>query len=106
MRNFERFEGDRPAEAELVDIDGSWKAGRNGDLPGTQFLAVPVVGSVYRQEVSPANAEDAAMVLANRYGHGRNAALDQYVPAALARYLCSAHNCVVTGEFSPLEGVQ
>jgi hypothetical protein len=101
--NFEVFEGDDPAEPELVDVDGSWKAGRDGDLPGTQMLAVPVAGDVYRQEFSPGNAEDAARVLSNGYGLGSDPTLDDFVPQALATHLCSANDCVVTGEFTPLE---
>lgn len=101
--NFEVFEGDDPAEPELVDVEGSWKAGRDGDLPGTQMLAVPVVGAVYRQEFSPGDAEDAARVLSNSYGFGVDPALDGFVPEALAVHLCSANDCVVTGEFTPLE---
>jgi hypothetical protein len=103
VRNFETFEGDNPAEAELVDVDGSWKTGRDGDLPGTQFLGSPTVGAVYRQEFSPGNAEDAARVLSTTYGFGRDRQLDQFVPRDLALILCSANNCVVTGEFTPVE---
>jgi hypothetical protein len=101
--NFEVFEGDDPADPELVDVDGSWKAGRDGDLPGTQMLAVPVPGDVYRQEFSPGNAEDAARVLSNSYGYGSDPALDDFVPQALATHLCSTNDCVVTSEFTPLE---
>jgi hypothetical protein len=102
-QNFELFEGDDPAGPELVDVDGSWKAGREGDLPGTQMLAMPMPGDVYRQEFSPGNAEDAARVLSNGYGFGAAPELDTAVPQALAELMCSANDCVVTSEFSPLE---
>lgn len=102
-RNYERFDGDQPALPELVDVDGSWKAGRDGDLPGLLFPGAPAVGMVYRQEFSPNNAEDAAIVVSTRYAYGRQPSLDAFVPAALARYLCSAADCVVTREFSPLD---
>lgn len=101
-RDFEFFEGDDPEEAELVSIEGSWKAGRDGDLPGTLFPGTPVVGAVYRQEFSPGNAEDAAEVLSTTYGFGNDPELDRLVPQALAEQLC-AGDCVVTREFTPLE---
>ncbi len=101
-RDFEFFEGDDPEEAELVEIDGSWKAGRDGALPGTLFRGSPMVGDVYRQEWSPGDAEDAARVLSTSYGYGNDAVLDAFVPQGLAELLCS-DDCVVTGEFSPLD---
>lgn len=102
-RNFETFEGDMPPEPELVDIEGSWKAGRDGSLPGTQFPAVPMPGAVYRQEFAAGDAEDVARVLSASYNFGQDAELDRHVPQALARFLCAANDCVVTEEWSPLE---
>jgi hypothetical protein len=103
-RNYELFDGDQPPEPELVDVDGSWKAGRDGDLAGTQMLYAPYVGAVYRQEFSPGTAEDAARVLAIDYGWGGGGTpLDRFVPPALAQYLCAAHDCLVVEEFTPLE---
>jgi hypothetical protein len=101
-RNFEIFEGDDPEEAELVDVEGSWKAGRDGDRPGIIFLASPRVGDVYRQEWSPGNAEDVATVLSTTYGFGRDPELDEFVPEDLASLLC-ADDCVVTGETTAIE---
>jgi hypothetical protein len=101
-KNFETFEGDHPQEPELIDIEGSWKAGRDGDRPGIIFLASPTVGDVYRQEWSPGNAEDAATVLSTSYGFGNHPELDEFVPAELALLLC-ANDCVVTGEVTPIE---
>lgn len=99
---FEHFEGDDPVAAELVSIEGSWKAGRDGDKPGTIFLGAPRRGVVYRQEWSAGNAEDAAIVLSTTYRFGSEGKLDQHVPR-LAQLLCSsASPCVVTGEFTPL----
>lgn len=103
VQNFESFVGDDPARPELTDVDGSWKHGRDGALAGTQFLANPQVGRVYRQEFAAGNAEDAAEILSTTYRHGQNAVLDQHVPPVLAQLLCSAGDCVVTGEFSPIE---
>jgi hypothetical protein len=102
-QNFELFAGDDPAVPELVDTDGSWKAGRDGALPGTLFPGAPAVGEVYRQEWSPGDAEDAARVLSVSYSFGSEAALDEFVPQALAELLCAANDCVVTAEFTPVE---
>lgn len=98
--SFETFPGDVPEEPELVEIEGSWKAGR-GALPGTFFPGSPTVGQVYRQEFSPGVAEDIAEVLSTSYGFGRDAELDQFVPRNLVQLLCSANDCVVTRETSP-----
>jgi hypothetical protein len=99
---FETFPGDNPQEPELVGIEGAFKAGRNGDLPGILVLANPAVGAVYRQEFSLNNAEDLAQVLSTTYKFGQNADLDKHVPQALADLLCNG-DCLVTREFSPLE---
>jgi hypothetical protein len=99
---FETFHGDRPKTPELVGIDGSFKAGREGDKPGIIFPAVPAPGLVYREESSLGNAEDAARVLAVDYTYGKRPALDTLVPRKLAMLLC-AGNCVVTENFSQLE---
>lgn len=101
-QSFEVFAGDDPLEAELVELEGSWKAGRGGALPGTLFLGTPVVGAVYRQELARGDAEDAAEVLSTTYALGSDAELDQFVPTALAQALCSEGDCIVTREFSPL----
>lgn len=101
-QELETFGGDAPELPELVSIEGSFKAGRDGDEPGTLFPGTPVVGSVYRQEWSPGNAEDAATVLATDFGPGSDPELHAFVPPALAALLCAANDCVVTGEFTPL----
>jgi len=99
---YEVFEGDDPQRPERVSMDGSFKAGRDGDKPGLLFPGTPRVGDTHRQEWSPSNAEDAAMVLSTSYSYGHDATLDQNVPPALAQLLCAAGDCVVTAEFSPL----
>ena len=48
---FETFKGDRPMKPELVSIDGSFKADRDGDKPGIIFLANPLPGQTYIEEV-------------------------------------------------------
>lgn len=103
VKDFETFAGDDPMLPELVSIDGSFKAGRDGDRPGTLFLANPYVGATYRQEWSAGNAEDAATVLSTTYGPGNQPELDAFVPEGLAELLCSNHDCVVTRDFTPIE---
>ena len=101
-RSFETFEGDRPPRPELVSIEGSFKAGRDGDEPGIIFRGAPVAGEVYREEASLGTAEDAAEVLSTTYIYGKDPALDELVPADLAKFLCNG-NCVVTRNFSSIE---
>jgi len=99
---FETFRGDRPVRPELTSIDGSFKAGRDGDKPGIIFLAAPEPGRVYIEESSLGNAEDATEILSVNYSFGKNPQLDELVPPQLARLFC-ANNCVVTRNFSQLE---
>jgi hypothetical protein len=101
-KDFEVFPGDVPPDPELVSIDGSFKAGRDGDAPGILFLSQPTVGAVYRQEFSLGNAEDIATVLATDYDFGDDPTLDQFVPQDLADHLCN-DDCVVTAESTPIE---
>jgi hypothetical protein len=102
VKDFEFFEGDDPGVPELVSIDGSFKAGRDGDKPGTLILAAPNVGDTYRQEWSAGNAEDAARVVSTSYGYGNDPELDAFVPQALVELLCD-DDCWVTAEFTPIE---
>jgi hypothetical protein len=89
-KNFETFEGDNPEEAELVDVEGSFKAGRDGAKPGILMLADPQVGNAYRQEVALGEAEDVAEVT--------SITGNESVPAASCN-----NDCLVTREFTPLE---
>lgn len=102
VKNYETFKGDNPMRSELVSIDGSFKAGRDGDKPGIIALAAPRVGDVYLEEFSLGNAEDVTEILSTTYSHGQDAALDEGVPAELARRFC-AGNCIVTKNYSLLE---
>ena len=102
-KDYEIFDGDAPPEPELVSIDGSFKWDRDGDKGGILFLGTPRVGAAYRQELSLGNAEDAAIVLSTNYRYGRQPHLDRHVPRAFVQRFCSAGNCVVTAEASPLE---
>lgn len=89
-KDYEWFDGDIPAVPELVAIDGSFKAGRDGDEAGILLPSAPVVGDIFRQEVSFANAEDAIEILATDG--------TETVPAAT----CTG-DCLVTRDFSPLD---
>ena len=62
--NLEVFDGDNPDDPELVDIEGSWKAGRDGAEAGILLPFDPQVGVVVRQEVSYGEAEDVIEILA------------------------------------------
>ena len=88
--NFELFDGDNPEEAELVDIDGSWKAGRDGAKAGILFPAIPQVGDIIRQEVAWGEAEDVIEILSltGSESTGPASCLD---------------NCLVTRDFTPLD---
>jgi hypothetical protein len=76
-------------EGRLANLDGSWRAGVDGALPGIVMKAAPRVGDVYRQEFALGEAEDFARVVSLS---GRVT-----TPAA------SCTNCLVTGDFSTLE---
>jgi len=102
VKDYESFNGDVPKLPELVSIDGSFKAGRNGDKPGIIFLASPDPGDAYLEEFSLGNAEDVTEILSTSYDYGHNAELDEQVPRALADALC-AGDCVVTKNYSLLE---
>jgi hypothetical protein len=101
-RDYEWFEGDNPMEAELVEIEGSFKAGRDGAKSGILMMAMPMVDTTYRQEWALGDAEDAAEVLSVDYSYGEDPDLDQFVPQELAELLCDG-DCVVTRDFTPLE---
>lgn len=103
VRDYATFAGDNPAEAELVETAGSFKAGRDGAQPGTLFMAAPTVGQTYRQEWSPNNAEDAATVVSTSYSFGADPDLDPFVPQDLAELLCANGDCIVTADFTPIE---
>jgi len=57
------FEEDLDGEIELVELEGSWKAGRDFDKPGILMYGDPdPTGKPYRQEFSLGNAEDLGKV--------------------------------------------
>ena len=51
-------------DGQLVDLDGSWRAGTDGALPGVQMLRAPRRGDAYRQEFLLGEAEDLARIVA------------------------------------------
>ncbi len=75
---------------ELVSLDGSWKAGRDGARPGILMHAAPQVGTTYRQEFLLGEAEDLATVLSTTGSAN--------TPAGS----CSG-TCVVTLDFTTIE---
>lgn len=51
-------------DGSLVDVDGSWEAGKDGAHAGIVMPAAPAVGDLYRQEFLLGEAEDYGEVLA------------------------------------------
>jgi hypothetical protein len=89
-RNFEVFEGDVPADPELVDIDGSWKAGRDGSEPGILLPFTPVVGETIRQEVAYGEAEDVIRI-------------ESITETEAAPGGACTGDCLMTSDYTPLE---
>lgn len=89
-QELELFTGDSPQEAEVVSIDGSWKAGREGALPGILMPANPQSDMTYREENALGEAEDIAEIT--------SITGTESVPAGSC-----TNNCVVTRNFSPIE---
>jgi hypothetical protein len=88
--NFEIFEGDVPETPELVDIDGSWKAGRDGSEAGILLPFTPVIGETIRQEVAYGEAEDVIAV--------ESLTETEATPGGT----CNG-DCLMTTDFTPLE---
>ena len=88
--NFEEFEGDEVSGPELVDIDGSWKAGRDRAEAGILLPFAPQAGDFSRQEFAQTDAEDAIEILA----------IDASETAPGGS--CSG-TCLMTRDFTPLE---
>lgn len=77
------------ASGEIVSLEGSWKAGVDGAMPGIIMKAASQVGDLYRQEFALGVAEDMAEVLS----------LNESLLVNSVTY----NNCLKTKEFSPLE---
>ncbi|MDA0680124.1 MAG: hypothetical protein O2880_07295 [Proteobacteria bacterium] len=89
-RNYELFEGDDPEEPELVDIEGSWKAGRDGAEPGILLPFDPEVGDIFRTEVSYGEAEDVIRI-------------ESITDTDAAPGGSCNGNCLRTSDFTPLD---
>lgn len=90
VKDYEWFDGDEPPLPELISDDGSFKAGRDGDKGGILLPQSPVVGDLFRQELSVGNAEDIIEILATDG--------DENAVAAGCN-----NACLVTRDFSPLD---
>jgi hypothetical protein len=89
-RNYELFDGDVPLVPELVDIEGSWKAGRDGSEPGILLPFAPLVGETIRQEVAYGEAEDVVRI--------ESLTATEAAPVGA----CSG-DCLMTTDYTPLE---
>ncbi|KAA3609437.1 MAG: hypothetical protein DWQ01_08880 [Planctomycetota bacterium] len=47
----------------LDNLDGSWRTGRDDALPGVIMFQNPVIGTIYREEYLPQEAEDVAKIV-------------------------------------------
>ncbi|MFQ5982927.1 MAG: hypothetical protein ACE5KS_06095, partial [Woeseiaceae bacterium] len=88
--NFEEFDGDETDGPELVDIEGSWKAGRDGSEAGILLPLTPEPGDIFRQEFAQTDAEDAIEIVAT--------SATEAAPGGA----CDG-NCLLTRDFTPLE---
>jgi hypothetical protein len=79
-------------EAELVDIEGSWKAFRDHAKPGILMFSNPQVGVVYRQEMALGDAVDVAEIL--------SLTADEAAPEA---GVDCADACLMTMDYTPVE---
>ena len=89
-KNFEIFEGDDPETPELVDIDGSWKSGRDGSEAGMLLPFDPQPGTVIRQEVAYGEAEDVIRI--------ESVSETESAPGGAC-----AGDCLLTTDFTPIE---
>jgi hypothetical protein len=55
---------DNYEDGEIINHDGAWRAGEDGNLPGIIMPGEPEVGMVFQQEAAPGIAEDQAEVIA------------------------------------------
>lgn len=74
---------------ELINHDGSWRAGEGENLPGVIMPPAPAVGDVFAQEKAPGIAEDQMTVLS----------LTETVTVPAGTY----ENCVKTEDVNPLD---
>ncbi len=77
---------------DIASLDGSFKAGEDGDKAGVLIPAMPMVDDVYRQEWSVNNAEDWSRVISTAGGPD----------VEVEGFECNG-SCLVTEEGTPLE---
>jgi len=92
-QNYELFDGDDPEVAELVDIEGSWKHGRDGAEAGLLLPFEPQAGSTIRQEVRYGEAEDVIEVLSTTASQATT---------GTTVFSCTS-TCLQTLDYTPLE---
>ncbi len=88
--NYELFEGDDPETAEFVDIEGSWKSGRDRAKAGMLLPFEPLPGTIIRQEVRYGDAEDVIEI--------ESVTATESAPGGA----CS-ETCLRTRDFTPLD---
>ena len=76
--------------SELVELEGSWKSGRDGAEAGILLPFAPVVGQVIRQEVLLGDAEDVIEV-------------ESLTGTETAVAASCIESCLVTLDYTPLE---
>lgn len=76
-------------DEQIHDVDGSWKWGDDGALPGILMKGRPQVGDVYRQEFQLGEAEDLGMVV--------ETGLTITTPAG------TFTDCIRTADWTPIE---
>ncbi|MCA9322111.1 MAG: hypothetical protein KDB53_15320, partial [Planctomycetes bacterium] len=76
----------------VTDIDGSWRAGKNGAKAGIVVKAQPVSGMAFRHEYAPGIAEDISIILA----------VDVVAESSLGTF----HDCVEVEETTPMEPME
>jgi len=75
-------------DGDLVTLEGSWKAGVDGALPGIVMKAHPEVDDLYRQEFALGVAEDMSRVVS----------LDESASVPYGSF----DNCLQTADFTPI----
>jgi hypothetical protein len=78
---------------ELIELEGSWKTGRDGAKPGILVHAMPEVGNIYRQEFLLGDAEDIAQVVS----------LDAMPDLSDTNPADCSLGCLQTDEWTPIE---
>ena len=89
-QNFAIIPGE--AEAELVDLEGSWKTGRDDAKAGIIIFSEPEVGTTYRQEYDLGNAEDIGEIVSTT----------GTAETSSGEFGCDG-DCLITRDYTPIE---